>query len=51
MQNVLTCLSRARLLLKPEKYEFHKTLVEFLGFIVTTKGVYISPEKIQAIQE
>ncbi len=49
MQNVLTYLSRARLLLKPEKCEFYKTLVEFLGFIVITKGVYISPEKIQAI--
>ncbi len=51
MQDVLTCLLQAGLLLKPEKCEFYKTSVEFLGFIVTTKGVYISPEKIQAIQE
>jgi hypothetical protein len=51
IQDVLICLLQARLLLKPEKCEFHKTLVKFLGFIVITKGVRISPEKIQAIQE
>jgi len=51
MQDVLIYLLQARLLLKPEKCEFYKTLVKFLGFIVTTKGVRISPEKIQAIQE
>ncbi len=49
MQDVLTCLLQAGLLLKLEKCEFYKTLVEFLGFIVTTKGVRISPKKIQAI--
>ncbi len=49
MRDILTCLSQARLLLKLEKCEFYKTSVKFLGFIVTTKGVRISPEKIQAI--
>jgi len=39
------------LLLKPEKYEFHKELVEFLGFIVSITGIRISPEKIKAIAE
>ncbi len=51
MQDILTYLLQAGLLLKLEKYEFYKTLVEFLGFIVITKGVRISPKKIQAIQE
>ena len=51
IQDVLTCLLQARLLLNPEKCEFYKTLIKFLGFIVITKGVYISPKKIQAIQE
>jgi len=49
MQDILTYLLQAGLLLKLEKYEFYKTLVEFLGFIVITKGVRISPKKIQAI--
>jgi len=51
VQDILTCLSQARLLLKPEKCEFHKESVEFLGFIVSTTGIRISPEKIKAIVE
>ena len=51
VQDILTCLLQARLLLKLEKYEFHKELVEFLGFIVSTTGIHISPEKIKAIAE
>jgi len=39
------------LLLKPEKYEFHRELVEFLGFVVSTTGIRMSPEKIKAIAE
>ncbi len=49
IQDILTCLLQAGLLLKLEKCEFYKTLVKFLGFIVITKGVRISPKKIQAI--
>ncbi len=51
IQDILTCLLQARLLLKPEKYEFHKESVEFLGFMVSTTGIRISPEKIKAIAE
>jgi len=51
VQDILTCLSQARLLLKPEKYEFHKESVEFLGFVVSTTGIRMSPEKIKAIAE
>ncbi len=51
IQDILTYLSQARLLLKPEKYEFYKESVEFLGFIVSTTGIRISPEKIKAIAE
>ena len=51
VQTILECLSQARLLLKPEKCEFHKDSVEFLGFMVSTKGIRMSPEKIRAIQE
>jgi len=51
VQDILTCLSQARLLLKPEKCEFHKESVEFLGFMVSTTGIRMSPEKIKAIAE
>ena len=51
VQEVLGCLSQAGLLLKPEKCEFHRRSVEFLGFVVSTKGISMSPEKIKAIAE
>ena len=51
IQEVLGCLSQAGLLLKPEKCEFHRRSVEFLGFVVSTKGISISLEKIKAIAE
>ena len=51
IQEVLGCLSQAGLLLKPEKCEFHRRSVEFLGFVVSTKGISMSPEKIKAIAE
>jgi len=51
IQDVLKRLSQARLLLNPEKCEFHKESVEFLGFVVSTTGIWISLEKIKAIAE
>ena len=48
---MLTCLSHIGLLLKPEKCEFYKESVDFLGFVVTTSSVKISPEKVKAIKE
>ena len=51
VQEVLSCLSQARLLLKPEKCEFHRKAVEFLGYIISTVGVQMSPEKIKAALE
>jgi hypothetical protein len=35
----------------PEKCEFHKKSVKFLGFIIGTDGVKIDPGKIQSIKE
>ena len=51
VQDVLERLSQAGLLLNPEKCEFHKESVEFLGFVVSTIGIQISPEKIKVIAE
>lgn len=35
----------------PEKCEFHKKSVKFLGFIIGTDGVKIDPEKTKSIEE
>ncbi len=51
IQDVLERLLQAGLLLNLEKCEFHKESVEFLGFIVSTTGIWISPEKIKVIAE
>jgi transposase InsO family protein len=51
VKTILTCLDQAGLRLKPEKCEFHKQEVEFLGFRVGVDGVKMSPSKIQAVQD
>ena len=42
IQEVLECLCKTGLLLKPEKCEFHKTKVDFLGYDISTEGVQMS---------
>ena len=51
VREVLECLRKAGLLLKPEKCEFHKTKVDFLGYDISTEGVQMSQDKIRDIQE
>ena len=46
---VLKYLKQAGLLLKPEKYEFHKKKVDFLGYDISTEGVQMSQDKIKDI--
>jgi hypothetical protein len=48
---VLKALSDAGLYLKPEKYQFHKQEVKYLGFIITTNGIRMDPEKVSCILE
>jgi hypothetical protein len=48
---VLTCLSKARLLLEPKKCKFYKEEVKFLGYIVGIYRVQISKEKIKVVKE
>ncbi len=48
---VLECLRKADLRLKPEKCEWHKEEVEFLGFVVGRKGVKMSNKKIQVVKD
>lgn len=47
---VLECLRQADLQLKPEKCEWHKEEVEFLGFIVGRNGVKMSNTKIDVVK-
>ena len=46
---VLKALSDAGLHLKPEKCQFHKQEVKYLGFIIGTDGIRMDPEKISSI--
>jgi hypothetical protein len=48
---VLEALSEAGLHLKPEKCEFHRQEVKYLGFIISTSGTKMDPAKVATIQE
>jgi hypothetical protein len=48
---VLECLRKADLRLKPEKCEWHKEEVEFLGFVVGRNGVKMSSKKVQVVKD
>ena len=51
VQRIFECLKERNLKLKPEKCEFHKKEVNFLGFIIGQHGIRIDPEKIKAVRE
>lgn len=51
VRRVLEALSKAGLHLKPEKCEFHRTSVRYLGMIISDKGVQMDPRKISTILE
>ena len=48
---VLDCLQRKNLLIKPEKCDFHKQEVLYLGFLIGRDGMSIDPEKLQAVKD
>jgi transposase InsO family protein len=51
VRQVLECLAKADLRLKPEKCEWHKDEVEFLGYVVGRYGVKMSEKKIQVVKD
>ena len=51
VQQVLECLDKYNLRLKPSKCSFHQQELEFLGHTVGVNGVKISEEKIRTIKE
>jgi hypothetical protein len=49
VRKVLKKLREARLLLKPEKCEFHKDELPFLGYIIGRNGIRMDPAKVEAV--
>ena len=49
VRRILEALSSAGLHLKPEKCEFHRQEVKYLGMIVQHNGVRMDPAKVTAI--
>jgi len=43
-------LLEAGLYLKPEKCEFHKETVRYLGLIISTKGISINEDKVETVR-
>jgi hypothetical protein len=51
VSQVLKCLNKRDLRLKPEKCEFHREEVDFLEFVVRRHEIRMDSEKIKAIKE
>jgi len=51
VSQILECLNKRDLRLKPEKCEFHREEVDFLGFVVERHEIRMNSEKIKAIKE
>jgi len=51
VSQILECLNKRDLRLKPEKCEFHQEEVDFLEFVVERHGIRMDPEKIKAVKE
>ena len=49
VRQVLDALSANGLHLKPEKCEFHRTEVGYLGLIISQDGIKMDPKKVEAI--
>jgi hypothetical protein len=51
ISNVLSKLRKARVTANIEKYEFGKTKMQYLGFVITPEGISTDPEKIVAVRD
>jgi transposase InsO family protein/predicted aspartyl protease len=51
VKKILGLLEKAGLHAKPQKCEFSRTTTEYLGVIVTPKGIQMDPKKVQAVQD
>jgi hypothetical protein len=50
VKSIMDRLLNAGLYLKPEKCEFHKETVKYLGLIISTMGVSMDPDKIETVR-
>jgi hypothetical protein len=46
---VLKRLKEAGLYLKPQKCQFHKSEISFLGYLISVKGLRMDPKKVEAV--
>jgi transposase InsO family protein len=51
LQRICQRLREAELYAKPSKCQFYQTEIEFLGFIIGTKGIRMDPKRIETIKE
>jgi len=47
---IMQWLLKAGLYLKPEKCEFHKEIVRYLGLIISTKGISMDEDKVETVR-
>jgi hypothetical protein len=50
VEKVLEALQRNRVLLKPEKCEFHTQSTTYLGIIIEPNGIKMDPRKVQTVK-
>lgn len=51
LKTILQTLQRANLKVQPDKSEFFKKSVEFLGYIITEHGIRANPDKVETIEK
>jgi len=51
VKTVLQCLASVGIMLNPSKYEFSRSSLKFLGYVVNKKGISADPEKVRAVTE
>jgi len=51
IHEVLSILSKNNLCCKPEKCHFYRQTVRYLGYIISSKGISMDPEKVRSIQD
>ena len=49
VENILKAIQKSGMKIKPSKCEFHKKETEYLGYIISEKGIKADPVKAQAI--
>jgi hypothetical protein len=51
VKKVLRKLQQNKLLLHPDKCEFHVTKTDYLGFVVSRDGIAMDPKKLEAVRD